>query len=331
MSKFYKIFIPISIIIILFVAGYLYWRHEQLFPSTNDAYIKAHIVNIAARIDGKVVNVHVQDHQHVNKGQSLFDIDPAPYKIALNKAEAAFGSAVLQYKAANLAIDSAKYQVSQARAQLINAKSEAKRMLTLVKANYVSQSQGDIATKNLHVAQAALKATKSQLAEAIQKRGPTGPQNAHLREAAAAVAQAKLNLKYTHVLAPASGYIANLQLRKGDVVTSYQKLFALIEDKSWWAQANYKETQLSRIHPGQTATIKIDMYPGQIFKGKVVSISDGSGTSFSLLPSENASGNWVKVTQRFPVKIVIKEKKLKYPLRLGSSSTVTINTISTKP
>lgn len=330
MSKFYKIFIPVGIIVILFIAGFLYWHHQQLFPSTNDAYIKAHIVNIAPRIDGKVVSVYVQDHQHVKKGQPLFDIDPATYKIALNKAQAAFGSAVLQYKAANLAIDSAKYQVNQAKAQLINAEAEAKRMLTLVKENYVSQSQGDIATKNLHVAEAALKATKSQLAEAIQKRGPIGPQNAHLREAAAAVAQAKLNLKYTHVLAPASGNIANLNLRKGDVITSYQKLFALIEDKTWWAQANYKETQLSRIHPGQTATIKIDMYPDQTFKGKVVSISDGSGTSFSLLPPENASGNWVKVTQRFPVKVIITAKKSKYPLRLGSSSTVTIDTTSSK-
>ncbi len=326
MGKIIKIFIPVVIIAILLVGGYFYWQHQKFYPSTDDAYVQAHIVNIAPRIDGKIEAVYVQDHQHVKQGQPLFDIDPTPYKIALAKAQAAFGTAVLQYKAGNMAIKSAEYQVAEDNAQLVDTQSETRRMLVLVKKHYASESQGDLAVKNLHVAEASLKAAKSELAEAIQKRGPDGPQNPHLREAAAAVAQAKLNLQYTHVVAPASGYIANLDLRIGDVVTTYQQLFALIEDKSWWAEANYKETQLQRIEPGQTASIEIDMYPGQIFKGKVVSISDGSGTSFSLLPPENASGNWVKVTQRFPVKVLITERKDQYPLRLGASCTVTINT-----
>lgn len=326
MSKFFKIFIPMAIIAILLVGGYFYWQHQKFYPSTDDAYIQAHVVNITPRVDGKIETVFVQNHQHVKKGQSLFDIDPTFYKIALAKAKAAFGSAILQYKAADMAIKSAKYQVAQNQAQLVDTQAETRRILALVKQHYASESQGDLAVKNLHVAQAALKSAKSQLAQAIQTRGSIGPQNAHLREAATAIAQAKLNLQYTHVVAPTSGYIANFDLRIGDVVTSYQNLFALIEDESWWAEANYKETQLQRIRPGQTAKIKIDMYPRQIFKGKVISISDGSGTSFSLLPPENASGNWVKVTQRFPVKVIITEKNPKYPLRLGSSCTVITDT-----
>lgn len=330
MKKFIKIFIPICVIALLLVGGYFYWQHQKFYPSTDDAYIQAHVINIAPRVNGKVEAVYVQDHQHVKKGQILFAIDPTPYKIALAKAQAAFSSAVLQYKAANMAIKSAHYQVAQYRAQLVDTQAETQRMLTLVKKHYASKSQSDLAIKNLQVAQASLKAAQSNLAEAVQKRGLSGPQNSHLREAAATVAQAKLNLRYTHVLAPAAGYIANFNLRQGDVVTAYQNLFALIEDTLWWAEANYKETQLQRIHPGQTAHIKVDMYPGHVFNGKVASISDGSGASFSLLPPENASGNWVKVTQRFPVKIIITHQNPKYPLRLGSSCTVIINTTDNK-
>lgn len=142
------------------------------------------------------------------------------------------------------------------------------------------------------------------------------------------MAQAQLNLKYTHITAPTSGFIANLTLRQGDTVTAYQQLFALIDNQSWWVQANFKETQLTRIRPGQSATIKVDMYPRRTFSGRVMSISSAAGASFSLLPPENASGNWVKVTQRFPVKVLITAHDPRYPLRLGASSTVTINTTS---
>ncbi|WP_309567488.1 HlyD family secretion protein [Coxiella-like endosymbiont] len=195
-----------------------------------------------------------------------------------------------------------------------------------MKKQFVSRAEGDLAIKNLDVAKAALTAAKKQLQELIVKRGQINDRNAQLRLAKAAIKKSRLDLEYTHVVAPADGFIANFSLRRGDNVNSYQVLFALIEDKVWWATANFKETQLENIRSGQSATIKIDMYPDQVFLGHVVSISEDSGTSFSLLPPENTSGNWVKVTQRFPVKILITDQKPNYPLRLGASSTVTIDT-----
>jgi membrane fusion protein (multidrug efflux system) len=321
-----KISLPILIVFALVISGYFYWHHQQLFPNTDDAYIQANIVDIAPRVDGKVIAVYVHDHQHVQKGQVLFDIDPQPYEIAVEKAQAELDNTGEDIAAANMAIQTAKATIMQRQAELIDIRSETRRTLALVKRKYASQAEGDLAIKNLHVAEAGLTAANSQLQEAIRKRGKLGANNAQLRAAQASLSQAQLNLQYTHVVAPTSGYIGNFGLRQGATVTAYNQLFALIEDHSLWAEANFKETQLNRIQPGQLATIKIDMYGNRVFHGIVTSISDDSGTSFSLLPAENASGNWVKVTQRFPVKVSILQTDSRYPLRLGASCSVTIDT-----
>lgn len=331
MIKQLKIVLPLLIIIALIGGGYTYWRYQQLFPRTDDAYIQANIVDIAPRVDGKVVAVHVHDHQHVNKGQILFDIDSKPYEIAVEKAQAQLDSTAEEIAATDMAIQSAKALVTQREAELTDTHSQTQRTMALLKKKYISQAEGDGAIKNFHVAQAELVAAQSQLQEAIRKRGKLGINNAQLRSAQASLSQAQLNLQYTHVVAPASGYIGNFSLRQGATVTAYSPLFALIEDHSMWAQANFKETQLNRIQPGQPATVKIDMYGSQVFHGIVASISDDSGSSFSLLPPENASGNWVKVTQRFPVKVILLNADPHYPLRLGASCTVTIDTTHQKP
>ncbi|PMB54400.1 multidrug resistance protein A [Coxiella-like endosymbiont] len=321
-----KVVLPISLIAMLLISGYFYWRHEKRYPSTDDAYIQANIINIAPQISGTISKVYVHNHQHVQKNQFLFDIDPAPFTIELLKASAQLDETKQKIQAANMAVQSAKAVVAEKKAELIHAYLVTHRMLALMKKQFVSRAEGDLAIKNLDVAKAALTAAKKQLQELIVKRGQINDRNAQLRLAKAAIKKSRLDLEYTHVVAPADGFIANFSLRRGDNVNSYQVLFALIEDKVWWATANFKETQLENIRSGQSATIKIDMYPDQVFLGHVVSISEDSGTSFSLLPPENTSGNWVKVTQRFPVKILITDQKPNYPLRLGASSTVTIDT-----
>ena len=137
-----------------------------------------------------------------------------------------------------------------------------------------------------------------------------------------------LNLQYTKVTAPSSGQIASLTLRPGQTVTAYQPLFSLVSDKKWWAMANMKETDLSRIRVNQSAIVHVDMYPQHVFTGVVTSVSPGSGASFTLLPPENATGNWVKVTQRFPVRVDIIHPDATFPLRIGASCTVSIDTLS---
>ena len=154
--------------------------------------------------------------------------------------------------------------------------------------------------------------------------------NAKIKAAQAEVSNLKLQLSYTNITAPSSGYINNLNLRQGDTVAAFQPVFALVDDEHWWVAANFKETDLERIKVGQPATIILDMYPKHLYQGKVTSISTGSGSAFALLPAENASGNWVKVTQRFPVWVSIENSK-PYPLRIGASATVKINTTQSEP
>ncbi len=302
-----------------------YWHYEKNYPSTDDAYVQANIITIAPRITGQVVNVYVQDQQFVIAGQALFDLDPTPFLVELNKAIAHVDETIQQINAAQSAVKTAKSLLTERKAQLTNIIKDSRRTFKLVSERLYSVAEGDRARSNLDVAEAEVAAAKSQLAEAQQKLGQLGDANASLRAAKATVAQAQLNLTYTHVIAPKNGYISNFTLRTGAPVSAYQDIFSIVEKEAWWAIANFKETDLEHIHIGQSATIKIDMYPQVIFKGTVTSISAGSGSSFSLLPPENATGNWVKVTQRFPVRINILDRYPNFPLRVGASCEVTID------
>lgn len=203
------------------------------------------------------------------------------------------------------ALDYAQSQVQLQQAQLTKAANSAQRIQELLVKKYASQQDSDNAI-------AALKTAQSGLAAA----------NANLT-------QAQLNLNYTVIKAPVTGWLTNFSLREGDVVTIDQPLFALVDDSEFWADANFKETEMENIRPGQHATIVTDLYPNHEFNGFVESISSGAGNAFSLLPPQNATGNWVKVTQRVPVKVRISNPDPKYPLRVGVSANVTIDIHST--
>jgi membrane fusion protein (multidrug efflux system) len=272
----------ISFIIILLIY-YAYSLYTQRYVSTDDSYINANVVQIASRITGQVSHLYVVNNQYVKQGQLLLEIDPAPFIVAANKAQA---------------------QLKIAEANLQDAQTTTKRVLALVKAKTLPVQAGDDAIAKLKTAYATVELDK------------------------AALIQANLNLQYTRVTAPVDGQITNMSLRAGNNVTANQPLFAFIDNNEFWVDANYKETQLENVKPGQKATIEVDMYPNHNFKGVVESISGGSGTAFSLLPPQNATGNWVKVTQRVPVRIKIINTNASYPLRIGTTATVTIDTHS---
>ncbi len=267
--------------LLLITSGLLYWRYTIYYPSTDDAYVQANIVNVAAQVTGPIKNVFVQDHQLVKQGNLLFTIDPAPFVLAVQIAQA---------------------QVEQSQAQLANTQRNTARAFTLVAKNLLPKADGDDAKMQLKVAQATLAAVQNRLA------------------------QAQLDLLHTKILAPADGTVTNFSLREGSMVNAGVVQFAFIEQAHWWVEANFKETDLKRIHVGQPAEVIVDIYPDQVYKGVVQGISLGSGAAFSLLPPENATGNWVKVTQRFPVRVDIVDPDPNYPLRVGASSTVTIDT-----
>jgi membrane fusion protein (multidrug efflux system) len=198
------------------------------------------------------------------------------------------------------AVASNQAGLAYADAKLKIAQITAQRTLDLVKTRADSLQDGDMAVANLQSAIAA-----KNIANAL-------------------LATAQLNLQYTHITAPASGWISNMTLREGNSVTANEAVFALVSDQEFWIDANFKETELKHISLGQAADIQVDMYPGRHFKGVVESISSGSGNVFSLLPPENATWNWVKVTQRVPVRIHVVTTDPKFPLRIGTSAKVSI-------
>jgi membrane fusion protein, multidrug efflux system len=311
------------------IGGYVYWEHEALFPSTSDAYLNANVVRIAPQVSGAVARVPVESHQVVNRGQLLLEIDPAPFKIALQNAEAALELARQQARAAQAAVDAARAVVTQRQAALRDTKDNTDRTLALVSKGALPGAKGDDARAALQEAQATLQEATADLQRAQQELGSPGEHNASIRAADAAVAKAKLDLSYTRITAPASGVLGEVDIRPGSFVDPGEDLFPLVEADSFWVDANFQETDLDRIHPGQPAMITVDMYPDETFTGLVQSVSPASGVAFSLLPPENATGNWVKVTQRFPVKVAITSTDSAHPLRIGASSQVSIDTTAT--
>ncbi len=325
MKRIVKIITSLLFIALLALVARWYILQQRLYPETNDAYLQAHVVNIATQVNGKIAKLNVKNQQHVTQGQVLFTINQQPFLIALKKAQANLQSAREQVTALESNIAAAKALVEQRQSQMDNAQKTADRATVLLKKNLYATADEDAAVSAYKQAAAAYKAAQAQLNEAQQKLGKTGDANSGVRAALADLNQAKLNLQYTTIKAPVSGYIEKLSIRSGDLVTQYQQVFAIITDDSFWVSANFKETQLGRVKVGQKVTVRLDMYPDQEFNGRVLSISPGTGSSFALLPPENATGNWVKVTQRLPVWVSIEPKK-DYPFRLGASAVVTIDT-----
>lgn len=311
---------------LLIIAGVVYWHHQKIYPNTDDAYIEAHVINVAAQVNGKVQNVYVKNLEEVKKNQLLFAINPKPFEIALKNAEANVQNTQLQIIADENAVKAAQAALAQSQAQLINTQKTYDRITTLANEGFYAKAGADNATRELTVAKQAVNAAKDNLNETKAKLGKAGSHNAELEMAQSTLSQAKLNLHYTKIVAPANGQLAEFKLQPGQTVTAYESLFSLVENNLWWAMANLKETNLNRIRVGQKAVVRVDMYPSHPFEGVVKSISPGSGSSFSLLPAENATGNWVKVTQRFPVRVEIINPDKNFPLRIGASCTVEIDT-----
>ena len=303
------------------IALWLYWQHEGTYPSTEDAYVQANIVTIAAEITGSTKSVDVIENQRVSKGDVLFRLDDTLLQNALTQAKAQVDTVSEAAGSLSKQVESAKALVTSATSAKQTADDELARSTDLLKRGDVTQTTAEADKSAAAQAAAALDSAKSQLA-AAQSAVLANAQSTI--EAAAQLASAQTNLSYAVVTAPVDGWIANISLRPGSVVAAYQPLFSLIDATEWWVDANFKETDLTRIAKGMPATIVVDMLPGTQLKGHVSSLGMGSGATFALLPAQNASGNWVKVTQRFPVRIALEAADA--GLRVGASATVTVDT-----
>jgi membrane fusion protein (multidrug efflux system) len=306
----------------------VYWRHSELYPSTDNAYVGSDVVRVASEVSGPVIRVYVATDGTVKTDDPLFDIDPTLYDAALRNARAQFDAAVA---AAGTAADNLK----QAANTLEDKRKALEDALKTYRDAKDAQGAGTAPSSSLGSAisgwRDALKAYNSAESdfEAAQDKALTvTTPTVQLRAAAAGLTKSTHDRVKTHVIAPSDGIVSNISLRPGATVQAGGSLFAIIESNEWWVNANFKETDLARIRLGQPATVRLDMYPSAIFDGVVESISAGSGSTFSVLPPENATGNWVKVTQRFPVRIRIANPPddPAKPLRVGASATVTVDT-----
>lgn len=305
-------------------AGLAYYRHAAQIRSTENAYLSADVVQVAAQVGGRVIALHVQNNQSVRKGDLLFEIDPEPYRIALARAEANLAQALQTARQDTAESAAARAQIAQTEADLINARSHAQRTQELVNKHFVSQQSADDAQARVIALQAALQQAKAKLEKA--QAAPAKPEErGDVLKAEAEIAQAKLDLTRTRVVAEQDGQVSNLTLTAGSLVAPGAPIFALIAKNSFHIDANFKETELPGIQIGQAVDIRIDMYPDITLHGTVESLSGGTGTAFSLLPPQNATGNWVKIAQRVPVRIKLNDNDPAKPLRIGATATVRVH------
>jgi membrane fusion protein (multidrug efflux system) len=311
---------PLGLLLVIILAaalitgGVAWWLQARQWESTDDAFIDAHMVMIAPQVAGRVSRVLADDNQKVAAGQLLAELDPAIFQAQLDQAtanrEAAAGSlaqANAQQAVAVANAEEARAQVGVAQANATNAGRQLQRTQPLVERQFASRQQldNDLANArstaaNLDAAQKKLASTEAQLRAAASQIDMA---KANLKSAEAQEEQARLNLAYTRVTAPEAGHVAHKNIAGGDYVQVGQNLMALVPLKVW-VTANFKETQLDQMRVGQSVEIRIDSYPDKVFDGHIDSFEAGSGTAFALLPPENATGNYVKVVQRVPVKIV---------------------------
>jgi membrane fusion protein (multidrug efflux system) len=324
-GKIIKWGIAILVLIAGIVAGVMYWRDAQRFISTDNSYVSANTVEVASQVSGPITRIYVTNQQTVKAGEPLFEIDSRPYELALATAEAQLEMARQSTSQSSAAVEAARAQVAQRAAELRNAESNQRRAHDLLNRNLVSQQDAESIRTQAETSAAVAKAADANLRQAQSALGKAGDNNASVRAAISHVDVAKLNLDYTKIIAPTSGLIANFSLRPGSTVQAGVPLFTIISSDEFWVDANFKETEIKRVKPGQKAQVIVDMYRDHPFDGMVESLSGGSGQAFSLLPAQNATGNWVKVTQRVPVKIRILNADAAHPLRIGTTATVHVS------
>ena len=317
------------VLIAALVGGLLYWLAIRHYESTDDAFVAARSFSVASKVGGYVTDVPVTDNQHVKAGDLIAKIDERDYRIAIDQAAAqvAVSKANIDNVEAQIVsqqeqIKQAQAQLEQAQAQLQFSQEEFKRAEDLVEkgagtVQRQQQTRSDLQAQQANTERAKTAVTSAQVGIKTLQAQLEGAR-AQLQQSQAQLDQANLNLQYASVVAAQSGRVVKLSGAKGTFVTAGQSLMMFVPDEVWIV-ANFKETQLNDMRPGQPVEIRIDAYPGRKLTGHVDSVQPGSGTAFSLLPAENATGNYVKVVQRVPVKIVVDDWPADLPVGPGMS------------
>ncbi|HWV62395.1 MAG TPA: HlyD family efflux transporter periplasmic adaptor subunit [Oxalicibacterium sp.] len=304
---------------------FIYARH---FEDTDDAYVAGNIVQVTPQVGGTVVAIHADDTELVQAGKPLVDLDRSDARVALEQAEAQLGQTVREVR--KLFVDNATLNanIAQRSTEVERARADLARRQQLAGTGAVSKEELEHARAALEAAESSLQATRKQLAsnQALTDH-TTVAQHPNVQAAAAQVQAAYLAYARTTLPAPITGYIAKRSVQVGQRVAPGTPLLAIVPLNSLWVDANFKEVQVAKMRIGQPVTLESDVYGGKVeYHGKVVGLSAGTGAAFALLPTQNASGNWIKVVQRIPVRIALDPKELQEkPLRVGLSMLVTVD------
>ena len=323
--------VPLALVI---GAGYFYITGGR-YISTDDAYVQADMVAISADVGGRVTAVAVHDNEPVKTGQLLFQLDDRPYRIALEKAQAQLASARLQVDGLRASYRQKQADLKAAQDTVAYQEREFARQQQLLAQHITAQSKFDQTRHDLDAARQQLAAAQQQIASTLAALGgnPDIATDQHplVQQAQSQVDQAQLDLSHTTIRAPADGIVTKVnKLPVGQYLTAATPAFSLVANDAW-IEANFKETELTHMRVGQTATVDVDTYPDHTFKARIESIGAGTGSEFSVLPPQNATGNWVKVVQRIPVRLKIEDPDPNRPLRAGMSVTVEVDTGYRRP
>ncbi|MBN9257607.1 MULTISPECIES: HlyD family secretion protein [unclassified Mesorhizobium] len=326
-----RLLLMVALPLVLAAAGGYVWVTGGRYQETENANLQQAKVSIASDIAGRVVQVDIADNQLVKKGDVLFAIDPEPHRIALAQADAAVAAARLNVEQLRAAYSQAMAQEKSASSEVDYAQSQYDRAADLAQKGINAKSSLDQARNDLDKAKQQLAVAQQGIVSAKAALGgnPDIETDKHptVMSALAARDKAAYDLAQTTVRAPADGVVSQASSFKvGQFVGSGTPLFSLVETGDIWVDANFKETQLTNMKPGQKADIVLDTYPDRTFQATVKAIGAGTGAEFSLLPAQNATGNWVKVTQRIPVRLELNDPDARMALRTGMSATVTVDT-----
>ncbi len=315
----------------LVVGGGYMWATGGRFVGNQDAYVKQDRVSVVPQVSGQIAKVGVEENDTVKAGQLLFTIDDSAYRSAVEEDRARLQQARLEVEKLKAAYQQATSEEGTARDALATAETRNDRQQTLLKSGVVPQATADDSALALQQAKGALAQAESGVlsAKAALAGNPDIATDDHpeVLQALAALHAAELDLSHTVVTAPTDGVTSQTdRLQQGQYVTPATAVMSLVETGNSWIEANYKETDLTHMHPGQPVEVTIDTYPDQHFEGRIGSIGAGTGSEFALLPAQNASGNWVKVVQRVPVRVTFDEGQDLPPLRAGMSASVDVDT-----
>jgi multidrug resistance efflux pump len=297
-------------------------------PRTDDAYVHADTAALAAHVSGQILKLPIKDNQRVKKGDLLFVVDPRPYKLALDAARTRLHLTEIEIKTLHDTIKAADAQLAQRKADEANVKQYLDRIVPLRERDFVTDNEVVEAHNKLKAAQAGVAAATSDLQKAQDALGVLGDVNQRIRAAQEAIEDAQLNYDYCFVRAPFDGYVTNLNIAEGQYANVGQPVLTLIDDRNWYVLAYFREDLLDRIRPGMLVDVSLLSYPGKLFQGQVEGIGWGlfqaNGATVAGLPNVEETLNWVRLNQRFPVRISLKRADAKHPFRMGQTAVVTI-------